>query len=111
MEPLELILLEKRTGKPLAEALVADMEAFSATWHQPAIGISGVQVQPDWRRQGIGKFFMMQILRFLQEQCFELADLQIPADNEAGMMLCQQLGFEQVDTGKVYKKQSLVSGH
>ena len=104
IEPMELTLLDKKTGKPLAVALVTEMDGFSARWHQAAVGISNMVVQPASRRQGLGKFFLMQILRFLQEQCFELVELQVPGGNEAALLLFQQIGFEQADTGKVYKK-------
>jgi ribosomal protein S18 acetylase RimI-like enzyme len=46
----------------------------------------------------------MQVLRHLQEQCFKLAELQVPAENETALLFFQQLGFEQVDTGNVYRK-------
>jgi ribosomal protein S18 acetylase RimI-like enzyme len=106
IEPMELTLTDKKTGVPLAEALITELDTFSARWGQPAVGISQLVVKPESRRQGLGKFLMVQILRFLQEQCFELVELQVPASNDAALLLFQQLGFEQVDTGKVYKKTS-----
>ncbi len=102
--PMELTLTDKKTGHTLAEAQITEMDTFSARWNQPAVGISHLNVEPESRRQGLGKFLMMQVLRFLQEQCFEIAEMQIASDNEAALLLAQQLGFEQVDTGRVYKK-------
>jgi ribosomal protein S18 acetylase RimI-like enzyme len=102
--PLELTLTDKKSGRTLAEAQITELEAFSARWKKSTVGISHVVVEPESRRQGLGKFLMMQVLRFLQEQCFEMAELQVPNSNEAALLLFQQLGFEQVDTGKVYRK-------
>jgi ribosomal protein S18 acetylase RimI-like enzyme len=104
IQPLELTLTDKKTGDTLAEAQITEMEGFSARWQQPSVGISNVIVEPESRRQGLGKFLMMQVLRHLQEQCFKLAELQVPAENETALLFFQQLGFEQVDTGNVYRK-------
>jgi ribosomal protein S18 acetylase RimI-like enzyme len=103
IEPMRLSLLDKKTGHLMAEALITPMEG-AGPGPQATVGISHVFVDPESRRQGLGKFLMMHILRFLQEQCFTLAELQVPGDNEAALFLFQQLGFEAVDTGKVYKK-------
>jgi ribosomal protein S18 acetylase RimI-like enzyme len=104
ISPVELTLSDKKTGEKMAEAQITELEAFSARWHHPSVGISHVEVTPESRRQGLGKFLMMQVLRFLQEQCFELAELQVPGSNDTALLFFQQLGFEQVDTGKVYRK-------
>lgn len=104
IEPLELTLVEKKTGKGLASAMITDLGVYRATWNQLGVGVTNFLVQPEARRKGIGKFFLTQIIRFLQEQCFSLVEIQVNETNEAGIALCHQLEFDQVDTGKVYQK-------
>jgi hypothetical protein len=48
---------------------------------------------------------LFQALRYVQDQCFELAELQAPEGNEPAARLCQALGFAQVDVGRLYRKQ------
>ena len=43
-------------------------------------------------------------LRQLQEQFFSVAEIQLDADHPAGPQFLRDLGFEQVDTGQVYRK-------
>jgi ribosomal protein S18 acetylase RimI-like enzyme len=59
----------------------------------------------EMRRQGLAKFLMAQILRYLQDQFFNLVEIQVQADNTAAIELLRGLGFEQVDAGHIYRKQ------
>lgn len=104
LEPLEFSVLEKTTGTRVADALLMEMEGFSHRWNQPTAGIFALRVDEVHRRQGIGKFMLAQMLRFVQEQCFELVEIQAPGDNQGAVQLCRGLGFEQVDLGRVYKR-------
>jgi hypothetical protein len=40
----------------------------------------------------------------LQEQFFGIVEIPVQADNSAGMDLLRGLGFEQVDSGNIYRK-------
>jgi ribosomal protein S18 acetylase RimI-like enzyme len=106
LEPLEFSVLEKVSGARVADALLMEMEGFSQRWNQPTAGIFSLRVDEPFRRQGIGKFMLAQMLRFVQEQCFELVEIQAPAENQGAVQLCRGLGFQQVDLGRVYKKDS-----
>jgi ribosomal protein S18 acetylase RimI-like enzyme len=103
-EPLEFVMQEKPSGQAVATALVVELEGFSWRWNQPAVGILDIQVRLDRRRQAIGKYFLTQILQFLQEQCYLIVETQVPEGSEPALKLVQGLGFEQVDTGKMYQK-------
>jgi ribosomal protein S18 acetylase RimI-like enzyme len=61
-------------------------------------------VRPDLRQSGLGKLLLSHALRFLQDQFFAVAELQVVASNTAGLGLCRGLGFEEVDTGHVYRR-------
>jgi ribosomal protein S18 acetylase RimI-like enzyme len=44
------------------------------------------------------------MLRYLQEQFFGLTEVQTMQHNQAAINLYSGLGFQQVDTGRIYKK-------
>jgi ribosomal protein S18 acetylase RimI-like enzyme len=96
--------VDRLTNLPAARAIAWELEGFSWRWGYPSAGIVDVQVRPDLRRQGLAKMLVTHILRFLQDQFFGIGELQVRADDEAGVGLCRSIGFEQVDTGRVYRK-------
>jgi ribosomal protein S18 acetylase RimI-like enzyme len=103
VEPQLFVLDDKATGRPAAQALVWEMEAFSERWHRAAVGIVHFHVEEALRRVGIGKFLLTQILRALQDQYFEVAEVQIHLPNEPGLRFAKSLEFAEVDEGRVYR--------
>jgi ribosomal protein S18 acetylase RimI-like enzyme len=104
VEPLEFFLEEKSGGKFAGRVLDWEMEGFSWRWNLPSVGVSRLEIREDLRRQGLGKFLLAQVLRTVQEQFFELAEIQVPESNEPAINLCRCLGFEQVDVGRQYQR-------
>lgn len=105
--PLEMLhfqLQEVATGIPLAQVRMWDMDAFAWRWHQPSVGLIDLEVKAMHRQQGLAKFLMAQVLRYIQEQFYSLIEMQCGATNTAGLSLYQRLGFRQVDEGRVYAK-------
>jgi ribosomal protein S18 acetylase RimI-like enzyme len=107
VEPLEFYLLDRPSGARVARALVWEMEGFSCLWNQPSVGITGVEVLPEFRRRGVGKFLVAQILKRIQEQYYEVAEAQAPEDDAAAAGLFRSLGFTQVDAGRLYERQEV----
>ena len=105
MEPLIFALIDRQTAASAASVLVYEMEGFSWRWGQPAVGVVNLHVSPELRRQGLGRFLLAQALRYVQDQCFEVAEVQAPEDDLAAIRLCQGLGFAPVDTGRLYQRQ------
>lgn len=103
LEPLDFRLEEAGGGRMVARAEVWEMEGFSWRWGTPSAGIFSLQVRDDMRRQGLGKFLVMHILRYLQEQYFGITEVQAPEVNQAAVKLFRSLGFEQVDFGRLYR--------
>jgi GNAT superfamily N-acetyltransferase len=104
LEMLEFSVEEKTTHEVLGRVSVWEMEGFSHRWNESALGLVDAEVREDMRKQGLGKYLFSQALRYLRDQYFTLAELQIPERSEAGRKLCQSLGFKQVDTGRIYRK-------
>ncbi len=97
-------LREKGTQRLVARANLWEMEPFSMRWNEHAIGFVALEVEPDVRRQGLAKFLVAQLLRHLQDQFFSLAEFQVPADNTPAVQLVLGLGFQQIDTGRQFRK-------
>ncbi|MGF1580368.1 MAG: GNAT family N-acetyltransferase [Gemmataceae bacterium] len=104
LEPMEFLLVEKNTSEVVAETLLMELEGFSCHWQRASVGFYGLNVLPEFRQTGMGKFFFAQMLRYVQEQCFELAEVQVATTNEHALRLSQSLGFQEVDVGHVYRK-------
>jgi GNAT superfamily N-acetyltransferase len=105
--PVELIefrLVETATNHTVAAAAAWEMEGFSWRWGLPAVGVLSLMVEESRRRQGLGKFLVTCILRYLQDQYFGIVEAQAIGDNPAVVSLLGVLGFEQVDRGHVYQR-------
>jgi ribosomal protein S18 acetylase RimI-like enzyme len=104
VELYEYRLQDKLTGQNTARALLWEMETYVPSWNQHAIGITDLVVSTEMRRQGLAKFLLAGMLRYLQDQFFTLVEMQVRTDNAVGIHLLRTLGFEQVDTGHLYRK-------
>ncbi len=103
LEVLQFQLQEITMKMVVAQASIWDMDLFGWRWHQPAAGIIDVEVHPNARRQGLGKYLMVQILRYLQDQFFALVEVQAMQDNLAAINLYKSLGFQIIDEGRVFR--------
>jgi ribosomal protein S18 acetylase RimI-like enzyme len=104
VELYEYRLQDKLTSRTVARALLWEMETYTQRWNEHAIGISDIVVPSELRRQGLAKFLLAQVLRYLQEQFFGIVEMQVRSDNAAAIDLLRRLGFEQVDAGHIYRK-------
>jgi len=104
VEPFDFRLEDKQSGQLVAQTSVWEMEGFSWRWNQPSVGLTDLVVRPELRRQGLGKFLLAQMLRYLQEQFFGLVEVQTLEQNEAAVKLYRSVGFEQVDVGHAFRR-------
>jgi ribosomal protein S18 acetylase RimI-like enzyme len=104
LEPVEFRLEEKPSGMPAARVLLWEMEGYSWRWGHPCVGVLEIQVRSDLRRQGVAKFLLTQVLRKLQDEYFGMVEVQTPERNPAALALFRALGFEHVDTGRVFRR-------
>jgi ribosomal protein S18 acetylase RimI-like enzyme len=105
LEQFEFRLDDRSNGQPAARVLYWEMEGYGWRWNSPAAGVMDVQVRGDLRQQGVGKYLFTQLLRYLQEQYFGVAEVQVIDDSDAALRMFRSLGFNQVDVGYLYKKQ------
>jgi len=104
VDPLRFVLNDRQTGNWVAQTLVWEMEAFSAHWQRPSIGIFDFEVAEEYRGKSVGRYFLALIMKYIQDQFFTLVELQLDETNEFGLNFLRSLEFQQVDTGQVYVK-------
>ncbi len=104
IEPVEFSLYDKQTDEPKARALAWEMESFGERWNSSTVGLVDLEVEPELRRHGLGKFLLTLLLRHLQEQFFSQMEAQVPLSNTAGLEFFKQSGFEQIDVGHVFRQ-------
>jgi ribosomal protein S18 acetylase RimI-like enzyme len=103
---LEYRLFLERGTEPAAIATLIDMETFSHTWGARTAGMIDVWVAEAHRREGIGLSLVGEILRQAHEQGFGLVEVQTMQHNTAAVKLYKRLGFEQIDSGAVFRKET-----
>lgn len=68
-------------------------------WSDPAtVYLAGMSVSPAWRKQGLGKRFLADLLSQLREDDVRAITLTVDPGNEAARRLYSQAGFVDVDT-------------
>lgn len=93
----------KEGGAMVARARGWEMDPMQKTWHSQAVGIVDMQVEPEYRGQGLGTYFTAQILKHYRENGLTLAEVQAMTRNQAACRLYQRLGFQEVDRGVIYR--------
>lgn len=104
LEPIEFAVEDRETREIVARAFVWEMESYAYRWGKPAVGIVGFEVAEAFRSQGIGKLLLSNVLRQVQEQFFEVVEIQVLEKNLVALSLLRSFGFETVDRGQVFLK-------
>lgn len=107
-EPVEFRSADKLTGRVAARALAWELEGYGQRWGGPAAGVIDLQVCDELRGQGVGKFLLAQVLKYLQDLEIRVVEGQAPEANPFAVGLLRTVGFEQVDVGHSYRRE--VSG-
>lgn len=104
IELLEYRLQDKLTSRTVARALLWEMDTYSNRWNDHAIGITDLTVPSELRRQGLAKYLLAQLLRYLHEQFFNLVEIQTQTENTIAVSMLGGLGFQEVDAGHSFRK-------
>jgi ribosomal protein S18 acetylase RimI-like enzyme len=105
--PIELHeyrMQDKATNEVAARMTLWHMESYAQRWNEHAVGLVDLEVTPSQRRQGLAKFFLVQILRHLHEQFFTLIEIPVRESNESAINLFRGFGFKEVDRGHCFRK-------
>jgi ribosomal protein S18 acetylase RimI-like enzyme len=96
---------ERGTNAVAGRVLVWEMEPYSQRWNEHPVGLLHVRIEEPFRRQGVARLLLGNVLRFYHDQYFTLVEAQVPAGDAAALGLFRGLGFKQIDTGHVYRRQ------
>ena len=92
-------------SQPIAGATLIDMETFGHTWGVRTAGLIDVWVAQQHRRQGLALFLISEVMRQATEEGFGLIEVQTMHNNAAALELYHKLGYYQVDSGAVFRKE------
>jgi ribosomal protein S18 acetylase RimI-like enzyme len=106
IEPVEFRVADKLTGRVAGRVLVWELEGYSQRWGAPAAGVIDLQVREDCRRQGVAKFLMAQVMKYLHDLEIRIVEVQAPDANQPLIGLLRGLGFAQVDVGRSYRREA-----
>jgi ribosomal protein S18 acetylase RimI-like enzyme len=104
MERVRHRVFARRTGALCGSVTFWDMERMSTSWGVHTTGLMDLEIQPEFRRQGLGLFLVGEALRHMQTSGMALAEVQMDEKNQAAVALFHKLGFQQVDRGIVLRK-------
>lgn len=102
---LRFELVDRASGRELAQATFRNMEPMSAGWGVPTMGLVELEVHSDRRRQGMATYVLGESFRALQAQGIARVQVQTMRRNTAARALYAKLGFEQIDEGAVFRKE------
>lgn len=101
--PVRFELVNKADDRVLARAVTWDMEWFSRLDNRPRIGLFDFYVEPEHRRQGLGKLLVSEIFQTARNQGVEVVSLQTRSTNHAALALYESMGFTRVETSTLYR--------
>ncbi len=107
MEPCDRTLfrlLPRDGGEPLAHALFWNIEPFAAPWGMRAAGQIDLEVAAPHRGKGLATYLIGEAMRQFHDQSFALVEAQTMQHNPAAVALYRKLGYQQIDSGIVLRK-------
>ena len=100
----QCVLLPRNGGRPSASVNFWNMETMSPAWGVHAVGIVGLEVPTERRRQGLATYLLGESFRQLHAQGFALAEVHVAEENAVAQAMYRHLGFAQVDASVLYCK-------
>jgi ribosomal protein S18 acetylase RimI-like enzyme len=104
---MEARLLLKGDQVPIARAQIWDMGWFGRADLRPRVGLVNLEVAPEHRRLGYGRFLVTEIFRRARENMTVAVAVQTSATNVAATALYKSLGFQPVDEAILYRRANL----
>jgi len=98
---LSLLMLQGREAVGFA---ICHVETEGAQDRAGVGWIVQMGVRPAWRRSGLGRALLCEVMHGFQADGLASAALEVNIDNEAALLLYQRLGFERRRSRTVYKK-------
>jgi ribosomal protein S18 acetylase RimI-like enzyme len=103
LDSVELALVPKAGGQPLASVTVVGLDFYLPRWQQRAIGLLDLQVPESQRRKGHGQALLVEVCRRVRDEMITLAEAHVPEGDAAARRVFESAGFKPVDAGVVYR--------
>ncbi len=103
--PVAFVLVDLK-GSPIARASIWEMAGFERIDGRSRMGLIGMEVHPERRRQGLGRLLLGEILRYASGQMAEGLAVQTDSNNIPALSLYKALGFKGVGTATLYRLDS-----
>ncbi len=104
IEAFEYRLQEKNSNQVIARTSLWDMSTFTSFWGETCIGLIDLEVKPAYRRQGLAKYLLSQVLRHLRQHPIKSFEVRADLDNQPLLGLLNGLGFLQVESGICFRR-------
>ncbi len=92
-------------GPSVGHVTMRSMDPLGAPEPTRAAGIVEMFVEPAHRRQGYTKFMLTEAFRYLVRQDIHVVEAQTIEHNLASVRLFENMGFEVIDRGVVFRKE------
>lgn len=104
LETARLGLVLKKQELPVGWVTICGLDMYSSKWQQRAIGLHGIHVAPEHRRQGYGQALLCDVSKQLKDDQVDLMEAHANMEDPAAMAVLISSGFQLIDTGIVYRK-------
>lgn len=97
-------LYQKSTKELVAAVTIVGLDLYINCWQERAVGLCDLYVSESERRKGYGQLLLHEVIRRMREELITRIEVHSNAADDRIIGLVTSCGFEQVDTGIVYKK-------
>jgi ribosomal protein S18 acetylase RimI-like enzyme len=104
LETARLGLVLKKQNEPVGWLTICGLDLYASKWQQRAIGLHGIHIAPEHRRQGFGQALLCDVSKQLKDDRVDLLEAHANMEDPAAMAVLLSGGFQLVDTGIVYRK-------
>jgi ribosomal protein S18 acetylase RimI-like enzyme len=99
----EARLRARSDGTELARAAIWDMSWYSREDGRARVGLLNLEVAPEHRRKGYGRFLVSEIFRHARSNLIDLVEIQTAAENAPALGLYASLGCVPIDRATLYR--------
>jgi len=103
LDVVELALVPKSGGEPLASVSVVGLDFYLPRWQQRSIGLLELHVPERLRKKGYAQALLVEVCRRVREEMITLVEAHVAADDPGVQRVFESAGFKPVDAGVVYR--------
>jgi ribosomal protein S18 acetylase RimI-like enzyme len=102
-------LTMRDAGRVAARATFWPILPLSTSWGVQACGVTELEVDEGCRRRGLALFLLGEAFRQFQAQGVKLVQAQTMRGNTSALKLYEKLGFQQIEEGRVLRKDEMAN--